>query len=88
MLHIIKKHIILNIPCDFTIGGHERPYLLRWFIIPRNRFFNIYLHKFLRSDDDRALLDHFGRQLFGTHHRRWRHPSQKRTQSRRRAVFV
>lgn len=43
---------------DFVIGGHDNPYLLRWFLIPRNRFFNIYLHKFLRSDDDRALHDH------------------------------
>lgn len=33
-------------------------YLLRWYIIPRNRFFNIYLHCFLGSDDDRALHDH------------------------------
>lgn len=32
--------------------------MLRWWIIPRNRCFNIYLHKFLRSDDDRALHDH------------------------------
>jgi hypothetical protein len=45
-------------PPDFVIGGHERPYLRRWFVIPRNRFFNIYLHQFLRSDDDRALHDH------------------------------
>lgn len=43
---------------DFTIGSVERPYLLRWWVIPRNRFFNIYLHQFLRSDDDRALHDH------------------------------
>jgi hypothetical protein len=43
---------------DFIIGGADHPYLLRWWIIPRNRFFNIYLHKFLRSDDDRALHDH------------------------------
>lgn len=41
-----------------VIGGHERPYLLRWFLIPRNRFFNLYVHLFLRSDDDRALHDH------------------------------
>lgn len=34
------------------------PYLLRWYIIPRNRHLNVYLHKFLRSDDDRALHDH------------------------------
>lgn len=45
-------------PPDFVIGGIERPYLLRWFVIPRNPVFNIYLHKFLRSDDDRALHDH------------------------------
>ena len=43
---------------DFIIGDPDDPYLLRWWIIPRNRFFNIYLHKFLKSDDDRALHDH------------------------------
>jgi hypothetical protein len=30
----------------------ELPYLRRWFVIPRNRFFNIYLHQFMRSDKD------------------------------------
>lgn len=43
---------------DFVIGGHDAPYLLRWWVIPRNRVFNVYLHAFLRSDDDRALHDH------------------------------
>lgn len=43
---------------DFIIGGAERPYMLRWWVIPRNRWFNIYLHKILRDDDDRALHDH------------------------------
>lgn len=43
---------------DFIIGGKDNPYMLRWWVIPRNRWFNIYLHKFLRSDDDRALHDH------------------------------
>lgn len=43
---------------DVIIGGRDDPYLLRWYVIPRNRFFNIYLHKFMRSDDDRALHDH------------------------------
>lgn len=33
-------------------------YLWRWYLIPRNRFFNIYLHRFGRSDYDRALHDH------------------------------
>ncbi|SKL83258.1 hypothetical protein [Mycobacteroides abscessus] len=36
----------------------EPPYLLRWYVIPRNRWLNVYLHKFLRDDEDRALHDH------------------------------
>lgn len=43
---------------DFLIGGADRPYIRRWRVIPRNRFFNVYLHNFLRSDDDRAVHDH------------------------------
>lgn len=43
---------------DVIIGGEDDPYLLRWWIIPRNPVFNIYLHKFLRSDEDRALHSH------------------------------
>jgi hypothetical protein len=45
-------------PVHFTIGEASRPYMLRWWVIPRNRFFNIYLHRIERSDDDRALHDH------------------------------
>ena len=45
-------------PPDVVIGGHEDPYLMRWWLIPRNRALNAYLHLFLRSDDDRALHDH------------------------------
>jgi hypothetical protein len=43
---------------DFIIGREDDPYLLRWYVIPRNRVFNIYLHELRRSDDDRALHDH------------------------------
>jgi hypothetical protein len=43
---------------DFIIGGTENPYLLRWWVIPRNRWFNIYPHHMLRDDDPRALHDH------------------------------
>jgi len=53
---------ILTIACsrppDYLVGGTLSPYLRRWWVIPRNRWFNIYLHQFLRSDDDRALHDH------------------------------
>ena len=43
---------------DVIIGTRENPYMERWHIIPRNPWFNIYLHKISRSDDDRALHDH------------------------------
>lgn len=43
---------------DFVIGPKEAPYLRRWWVIPRNRWFNIYLHEILQNDDDRALHDH------------------------------
>jgi hypothetical protein len=42
----------------FVIGSADNPYMLRWFLIPRNHWFNVYLHKFMRDDDDRALHDH------------------------------
>ena len=42
-------------PPDRMIDGD---YLHRWYLIPKNKYFNIYLHKFYRSDDDRALHDH------------------------------
>ena len=40
---------------DVVINGK---YLKRWWLVPRNRFFNVYLHCFGESDDDRALHDH------------------------------
>jgi hypothetical protein len=40
---------------DFVIGDN---YMHRWWLIPRNRYFNIYLHKIMQNDDDRALHDH------------------------------
>ena len=43
---------------DFLIGPHHDPYLQRWWLIPRNRVFNVYLHHVRRDDDDRALHDH------------------------------
>lgn len=49
--------VLLSGKPHFVIGNADNPYMLRWFILPRNRLFNIYLHKFLRDDDDRALHD-------------------------------
>jgi hypothetical protein len=45
-------------PPDFIIGTAEEPYMHRWWVIPRNRFFNIYLHNIKRDDADYALHDH------------------------------
>lgn len=44
---------------DFIVGEASDPYLKRWWVIPRNPLFNIYLHDFCRSDDD-VLHDHPG----------------------------
>ncbi len=43
---------------DFLIGNPDDPYLMRWYLVPRNPIMNVYLHKMLHSDDDRALHDH------------------------------
>ncbi|MGR3813421.1 MAG: hypothetical protein ACU0AU_04965 [Cognatishimia activa] len=43
---------------DFVIGPKDDPYMLRWWLIPRNEVFNVYYHQVLHDDDDRALHDH------------------------------
>lgn len=45
---------------DFVIGADnpDGAYMKRWWVIPRNRVFNVYLHQVLRDDDARALHDH------------------------------
>lgn len=43
---------------DFVIGPKGDPYMLRWWFIPRNHYFNIYIHMILHDDDDRAMHDH------------------------------
>ncbi len=59
MLSIVRSiRRFFHRPPDFVIGGADSPYMRRWWVIPRNRFFNIYLHNIVRDDDDRALHDH------------------------------
>lgn len=46
---------------DEVIGGEDRPYIERWHIFRKWKIKvleNVYLHRILRSDDDRALHDH------------------------------
>lgn len=40
------------------IGPTQRPLMIRYFILPKNKYFNIYLHKLCRPDSDRDLHDH------------------------------
>ena len=40
---------------DFVVGDDQ---LHRWFVVPRNSVCCVYLHRFLKSDEDRALHDH------------------------------
>jgi len=51
----LKPHLVLF---NYYSDGNRDAQLRRWWVIPRNSFFNIYLHQILRSDDDRALHDH------------------------------
>lgn len=40
-------------------GPHENlGHMLRWHFLPRNRWFRVYVHKFVRDDCDRAFHDH------------------------------
>lgn len=50
--------LTLRRPPNLVVGTLTDPYLLRWWLIPRNPVLNVYLHCFYRSDDDRALHDH------------------------------
>ena len=43
---------------DIVVHNINGDYLRRWYVIPRNKEFNIYLHNFVGDDDDRALHDH------------------------------
>ncbi len=53
-----RAHRIAQRAPDFIIGTPDDPYMRRWHLTPRNPFFQVYLHHFTRSDDDRALHDH------------------------------
>lgn len=49
------RHFMIWRKPDFIIGNDPAdPYMRRWWIWPRNRLANAYLHHFLKDDDDRA----------------------------------
>jgi hypothetical protein len=41
-----------------VIGPPGNPYLLRWILFRQGTKPRVYIHHFMRSDDDRALHDH------------------------------
>jgi len=60
--HRLPNWLRLSLYPDFVIGGPKRPYLKRWYVLPRLPWkawpIGMYLHQILRSDDERALHDH------------------------------
>lgn len=62
LLDVLFLCVVSRRPPDFTIGGADRPYMHRWHLIRwkvRGRpWLNLYLHRIMRDDDDRALHDH------------------------------
>ncbi len=45
-------HDIMKRPPDANIGDEDGPdYMHRWFVVPRNPFCGVYLHKVMRSDN-------------------------------------
>lgn len=52
------RRVTYSRPPDLQIGKSDAIYLQRWWVLPKNPVFNIYVHKILRSDDARALHDH------------------------------
>lgn len=58
LLEQLFARVVMKRKADFIVGELGDEYLQRWFVIPRNPVFNVYLHIFGRSDDARALHDH------------------------------
>jgi hypothetical protein len=58
LILVLRIRAVAGRSPHFVIGKPGSPYLNRWYVISRNRLFNVYLHQILRSDDDRALHDH------------------------------
>lgn len=55
---IWPRFLTIPRPPDFIIWQGDDLYLERWNIIPRNKWFGLYLHHFIVSDDARAFHDH------------------------------
>jgi len=57
--NVVVRRIINKREPDLTVNyDEEHIYMNRWWVIPRNRIFNIYLHQFEWPDPDHTLHDH------------------------------
>lgn len=65
-----------------VIGPRTDPYLMRWFLVPRNPFINVYLHRFCSSDPS-APHDHPWHFLSIVLKGRYRETGERRTLMRR-----
>lgn len=58
---ILGPELFLNglfkFKCIFDCDTSTTPYMIRWYVI-RTKFFGLFIHKFIRSDFERALHDH------------------------------
>lgn len=45
-------------PADFVITRDDSPYMSRWYLFPKNYYFNVMCNVFHRDDEDRANHDH------------------------------
>jgi len=54
LIHLFLLEFIVNRPYDFLV---DADYMKRWWVIPRNKKFNIYYHYFFGSDAD-TMHDH------------------------------
>lgn len=50
-----RPHAVIHTQLE---DGQMVPQLIRRWLVPRNRFLNVYLHKVIGDDVDRALHDH------------------------------
>jgi hypothetical protein len=58
LLPYLQRKIAIARPPDFQVIREDKAvYLRRWWVVPRNDYFNVYLHHMIGSDDD-VLHDH------------------------------
>lgn len=55
---LVERYMNQHYPVQVISSADGGTYLTRWAVLPKNPLFNIYIHLFERSDEDKALHDH------------------------------